>query len=115
MTRSPATRHRWALWDLLESLLAYLAKIPLGEILFAPLDVRLSFDTALQPDLIFISAARAQIIQENFIAGAPDLVVEILSPITAAPTIGPQNSLSMLKLEFQKSGLLTHKQKRLKS
>ena len=41
-------------------------------------------DTALQPDLIFISNARAGIILENWIAGAPDLVVEVLSPSTAA-------------------------------
>jgi Uma2 family endonuclease len=50
----------------------------------APLDVRLGEDTALQPDLIFISNARAGIIQENWIAGSPDLVVEVLSPSTAA-------------------------------
>jgi Uma2 family endonuclease len=48
------------------------------------LDVRLSGDTALQPDLIFISNARAGIIQENWIAGAPDLIVEVLSRSTAA-------------------------------
>ena len=50
----------------------------------APVDVRLSEDTALQPDLVFVSSERLRIIQENFIAGAPDLVVEILSPSTAA-------------------------------
>ena len=41
-------------------------------------------DTALQPDLIFISNANAAIIQEDWIAGSPDLVVEVLSPSTAA-------------------------------
>jgi len=46
--------------------------------------VRLSGDTALQPDLVFVSTSRAGIIQENFIAGPPDLVVEVLSPSTAA-------------------------------
>lgn len=50
----------------------------------APLDVRLSEDTALQPDLIFTANARAGIIQENWIAGSPDLVVEVLSTSTAA-------------------------------
>jgi Uma2 family endonuclease len=56
----------------------------LGRVLFAPLDVRLSVDTALQPDLIFVANAHAKIIQEDYIQGAPDLVVEILSPSTAA-------------------------------
>jgi Uma2 family endonuclease len=41
-------------------------------------------DTALQPDLIFISAERVGIVQENFVAGAPDLAVEVLSQSTAA-------------------------------
>jgi Uma2 family endonuclease len=41
-------------------------------------------DTALQPDLLFISNARAVVILDNYVAGAPDLVVEILSPSTAA-------------------------------
>jgi Uma2 family endonuclease len=48
------------------------------------LDVRLGEDTALQPDLIFVSNARGGIIQENWIEGAPDLVGEVLFPSTAA-------------------------------
>jgi Uma2 family endonuclease len=38
----------------------------------------------VRPDLIFISRARSGIILDNYIEGAPDLVVEILSPSTAA-------------------------------
>ena len=84
VTPSPTTRHQFVLQNLFVSLSNYLVKNPLGETALAPLDVRLSEDTALQPDLIFISNARAGIIQENWIAGAPDLVVEVLSPCTAA-------------------------------
>ena len=62
----------------------FVIKNGLGEVWTAPLDVRLSPDTAVQPDLIFISNSRAKIIKENYIDGAPDLVVEILSPSTAA-------------------------------
>ncbi len=51
---------------------------------YGGVDVRLGEDTALQPDLLFISNPRAGIIQENWIAGSPDLVVEVLSPSTAA-------------------------------
>jgi Uma2 family endonuclease len=83
-TPAPTTRHQFVLRNLTGSLLQYLAKNPLGELAFAPLDVLLGDDTALQPDLIFVSNARARIIREAFIEGAPDLVVEILSTSTAA-------------------------------
>ena len=84
VTPAPATRHQFTVQNLAGSLWPHVVKNCLGEVLTAPLDVRLSGDTALQPDLIFVSDARAGIIQENWIAGAPDLVVEVLSPTTAA-------------------------------
>ncbi|MFZ5591891.1 MAG: Uma2 family endonuclease, partial [Bacillota bacterium] len=46
-------------------------------------DVYLSEKDVLQPDIIFISRGRLSIITEENIQGAPDLVVEILSPATA--------------------------------
>ena len=83
VTPAPATRHQLTLQNLSENLGPFVHKNHLGEICPAPLDVRLGAETALQPDLIFISNARAGIIQENWIEGAPDLAVEILSPSTA--------------------------------
>jgi len=53
----------------------------LGTMFFAPLDVILSNFDVVQPDLIFISNERAHII-DDYIRGAPDLLVEILSPST---------------------------------
>ncbi len=84
VTPAPATRHQAVVQNLSGNLWPFVIKNHLGEVWTAPLDVRLSGDTALQPDLVFISNARAGIIQENWIAGAPDLVVEVLSPSTAA-------------------------------
>jgi Uma2 family endonuclease len=84
LTPSPSTRHQLILWNLSLSLGTYMQSARLGVLAFAPLDVRLNPDTALQPDLIFVSAKRTEIIQEKFIAGAPDLAVEILSKATAA-------------------------------
>jgi Uma2 family endonuclease len=83
VTPAPATRHQAILQNLSGNLWPHVIKNHLGEVWTAPLDVRLSGETALQPDLIFISNARAGIIQENWIAGAPDLIVEVLSPSTA--------------------------------
>jgi Uma2 family endonuclease len=82
-TPSPATRHQFAFQNLHESLGPYVHKNHSGEVCLAPLDVRLGEETVLQPDLIFVSNARAGIIQQNWIAGTPDLAVEVLSPSAA--------------------------------
>ena len=84
VTPAPTTRHQATLQNLSGPLWPHVINNHLGEIYTAPLDVRLGEDTALQPDLIFISNANASIIQEGWIAGSPDLVVEILSPSTVA-------------------------------
>ncbi len=55
----------------------------LGQVFFAPYDVVLSETDVVQPDLLFISNERAYIITPANARGAPDLVVEILSPSTA--------------------------------
>lgn len=54
----------------------------LGHFLFAPLDVVLSDEDVVQPDLLFISNERSSIAQKRGAFGAPDLVVEIFSDST---------------------------------
>src|SRR5208337_3034576 len=66
-TPTPTTRHQFTLLNLSVSLAPHVHKNHLGEICLAPLDVRLGEETVLQPDLIFVSNARAGIIQENWI------------------------------------------------
>jgi Uma2 family endonuclease len=53
----------------------------LGSVLLSPLDVIFDWDRALilQPDLVFIARARWQTRKER-IVGAPDMVLEVLSP-----------------------------------
>jgi Uma2 family endonuclease len=58
----------------------HVEKNGLGRVYYAPFDVVFSEKTALQPDLLFVSKARLGIIGPEYIIGAPDLVVEILSP-----------------------------------
>ncbi len=55
----------------------------LGEVFDAPCDVVLSDTGVVQPDIFFVAADRLSIIGEKFVSGAPDLVIEILSPSTA--------------------------------
>ena len=54
----------------------------LGLALYAPTDVRLSAYDVVVPDICFISRERLSIVEDKAINGAPDLVVEILSPST---------------------------------
>ena len=61
---------------------AFVEKNGLGEVLYAPCDVVLSERDVVQPDILFIFRERYHIIGEHYIGGAPDLVVEILSPAT---------------------------------
>jgi Uma2 family endonuclease len=52
----------------------------LGEILCAPTDVKFDENNVVQPDILYISITRYDIIQENVIDGSPDVLVEIISP-----------------------------------
>ena len=56
----------------------------LGRVFNAPTDVVLSEHDVVQPDLVFVSSERERIITDANIQGAPDMVVEILSPSTAS-------------------------------
>lgn len=61
---------------------AYIELNGLGALRFAPLDVHFDKDNVYQPDLLFISNERMHILQD-FVYGAPDLIIEILSRSTA--------------------------------
>lgn len=51
-----------------------------GEVFFAPVDVRFPNGDQVQPDLIVLRKDRLDLYQGNKVFGAPDVVVEILSP-----------------------------------
>ena len=56
----------------------------LGKVLFSDTDVVFSDTNVVKPDLLFISNERQHIVARANIQGAPDLVVEILSPSTSS-------------------------------
>jgi Uma2 family endonuclease len=82
VTPSPNTRHQRIVLKLGSTLDAFASERGLGEVFVAPFDVRLSPHDIVEPDLLFISAARADIVTDANVVGAPDLVIEILSPST---------------------------------
>jgi Uma2 family endonuclease len=93
MSPSPKTYHQSIAGKIYSILDQFLAKHPLGEVYIAPLDVFLSDVNIYQPDVIFISNGRKSIISDQGIEGAPDLVVEILSPSTARYDKGPKRKV----------------------
>ena len=80
---SPTTRHPTILGRLSIALHDAVNANQSGRVWYAPLDVILSDYDVVQPDLLFVSNARENIVTEANVQGAPDLVVEILSPATA--------------------------------
>jgi len=78
---SPTPRHQSAVARIFRTLDAHVAARGIGEVWLAPLDVILDEERALivQPDLMFISNANAWIVKDR-VRGAPDLIVEVLSP-----------------------------------
>lgn len=79
---APNTKHQRIGKKLVIALTIYAESRGIGEVFWAPYDVVLSSFNVVEPDIIFVSAARKQIITETNIKGAPDLVIEILSPST---------------------------------
>ena len=79
MTPAPKTKHQTASLNLAMAMSSFAKKHRLGLVFIAPCDVILSDENVVQPDLLFVSAARAAIVTEDNIQGAPDIVVEILS------------------------------------
>ena len=80
MAPAPRVSHQRCSFNLGLIVGPYVKAHGLGEILAAPCDVVLDARNVLQPDLIFISKTRSEVVTEKNLQGAPDLAVEILSP-----------------------------------
>ena len=76
---SPGTRHQTLSIRLSVAFQNYLAAHGGGRVWAAPLDVLLSDTSVVQPDLIVVLDEQAGLVTDAHIAGAPALLVEILS------------------------------------
>jgi Uma2 family endonuclease len=81
VAESPSPRHQDLLLEIAVLLRVFVGQHRLGSVWIAPLDVILDPGRALvvQPDLFYISNQRRDIITDR-IWGAPDLVLEVMSP-----------------------------------
>ncbi|MCW5910728.1 MAG: Uma2 family endonuclease [Cyclobacteriaceae bacterium] len=80
MSPAPSTKHQDVIVSLASQIYVFTQKKKLGKTFVAPVDVFLNSKNAFQPDICFISKKNKGIIKEDGIYGAPDLVVEVLSP-----------------------------------
>ena len=83
MTPAPTPYHQYISGNIYSVLKGFVEGNNLGQVYYSPIDVYFEETETYQPDIIFISKERLDIIKETKIEGAPDLVIEILSPATA--------------------------------
>ncbi len=98
LSPSPNFYHQDIVSTLLVLLWQFVKQHDLGKVVTAPMDVYLSEQDVLQPDILFIAKDRLHIVRDR-IMGAPDLVIEILSPSNA------QNDLWTKRLIYEAAGI----------
>ncbi|MBI3763648.1 MAG: Uma2 family endonuclease [Chloroflexi bacterium] len=81
MAPPPHPEHQRSLSPLGGQMIVHVTARKLGEVIFAPCAVRLPGQPVpVQPDIFFIAADRLKFFEKQAFNGAPDLVVEMLSP-----------------------------------
>jgi len=80
MSPAPLDRHAAIIFELTGELRDFIKKNKTGKARVAPYDVYLDAKNAFQPDIVYVSNERTHLIKPNGLHGAPDLVIEILSP-----------------------------------
>lgn len=91
VTPAPNSRHQEIVLRLARILLD-LADANGARALVSPIDVVLAEHSVVQPDVIFVARERAAIVRDR-VEGAPDLVIEVLSPGTARRDLGEKLKL----------------------
>jgi Uma2 family endonuclease len=79
MSPSPSPLHQKVIGQLY-SRIAIEAEKSGGELFFSPIDLYIDKKNVYQPDLVYVSANKKNIITGRGIEGVPDLVVEVISP-----------------------------------
>lgn len=78
---TPVPQHQQVFARLFTAMYALVSRLGLGMVYSAPMSVRLTIHDVVQPDILFVGNQNRSIVGA-LIDGAPDLVVEILSPST---------------------------------
>lgn len=79
VTPAPNVRHQVLVLRLTYAFETHVRAHGGGRVFVSPLDVRLSEHDIVEPDVIFVAEDRLGIIKDNFMLGAPSLLVEVVS------------------------------------
>lgn len=80
--QAPSPAHQHASMEITTLMNNFIKEKQLGKLFAAPIDVFFDAHSNAQPDILFIKKERDFLITKDGIMGAPDLIVEILSPST---------------------------------
>src|SRR5688572_19027641 len=83
VTATPNTKHQRICGNLFFLIRSYLETNPIGEVFGVPLDIVLSSFDIVEPDVQYLSKARAMgVLTPKHLIGAPELIVEVGSRST---------------------------------
>jgi len=80
MTPAPGIPHQKTVQRLVRHLEMHVEDAGLGQIFISPVDVELSPKNVFEPDVVVILNAGLDKVKVSHIVGAPDLVIEVVSP-----------------------------------
>ena len=82
VTPAPSWDHQEAVTVLASVLRVHTRTQRMGRVVVAPVGVVLSVEHGFEPNIVYVSNERSDVISRQGVHGAPDLVVEALSPST---------------------------------
>ncbi len=81
VANAPSIEHQYSVSEVLFNLKLFVREHRLGQVLTAPIEVHLAEDTKpVQPDILFIKTEQMPPLGTQVFEGAPDLIVEVISP-----------------------------------
>ncbi len=83
MSPSPNRTHQKLIGEIFRIIANYLKDNEVGEAYIAPSDVYLDDENVVQPDIYFVSKNNLSILTDAGADGAPNLIIELLSPSNA--------------------------------
>lgn len=100
MSPAPKVNHQRTVGKLFNQISVFTEQRELGETLIAPIDVYLDEESnAVQPDIVFVSSKNLFLVHDDGIHGAPDFIIEVLSPCNS------KHDLEIKKALYEKFGV----------